>query len=128
MLLRWHSGGYESMSDHKSPAWLYPRPTGDPGRDRNARTLQFACFLLALGTGTVTLLNTIARQTHETPLLVLALVGLIAAAVMNGAGRPEWAARTAFLAVLLTAVLLVLDARDGFRSHAMLVFPGLLLI
>jgi PAS domain S-box-containing protein len=34
----------------------------------------------------------------------------------------------AFLAVLLTAILLVFEARDGFRSHAMLVFPGLLLI
>ena len=47
---------------------------------------------------------------------------------MNRAGRSDWAARTAFLAVLLTAVLLVFEARDGFRSHAMLVFPGLLLI
>jgi hypothetical protein len=47
---------------------------------------------------------------------------------MNRAGRSDWAGRTAFLAVLLTAVLLVFEARDGFRSHAMLVFPGLLLI
>ena len=47
---------------------------------------------------------------------------------MNRAGRSDWAARTAFLAVLLTAILLVFEARDGFRSHAMLVFPGLLLI
>ena len=47
---------------------------------------------------------------------------------MNRAGRPAWAARPAFLAVLLTAVLLVFEARDGFRSHAILVFPGLLLI
>jgi PAS domain S-box-containing protein len=47
---------------------------------------------------------------------------------MNRAGRPVWAGRTAVLAVLLGATLLVLDAHDGFRSHAMLVFPGLLLI
>ena len=37
-------------------------------------------------------------------------------------------ARTAFLAVLLTAIMLVFEARDGFRSFAMLVFPGMLLI
>ncbi len=48
--------------------------------------------------------------------------------VTNRAGSWEWAARTAFLAVLLTAMLLVFEARDGFRSFAMLVFPGMLLI
>jgi len=32
------------------------------------------------------------------------------------------------LAVLLTAMLLVFEARDGFRSFAMLLFPGMLLI
>ncbi len=48
--------------------------------------------------------------------------------VMNRAGNWEWAARTAFLAVLLTAMLLVFEARDGFRSLAMLVFPGMLLL
>jgi PAS domain S-box-containing protein len=47
---------------------------------------------------------------------------------MNRAGRSAWAARTGILAVLLTAIVLVFEARDGFRSHAMLVFPGLLLI
>jgi len=36
--------------------------------------------------------------------------------------------RTAFLVVLLSAILLVFRAHDGFRSHSMLVFPGLLLI
>ena len=70
----------------------------------------------------------LAREPQETPLLVFAVAGLVAAAVMNRAGRSDWAARTAFLAVLLTAILLVFEARDGFRSHAMLVFPGLLLI
>jgi PAS domain-containing protein len=116
------------MLDRKSSSWFYPKSTGDPGRDRNARTLQFSCYLLAFAIGGVAILNVIFQGTQENPLLVFAVAGLLAAAVLNRAGRSDWAARTAFLAVLLTAVLLVFEARDGFRSHAMLVFPGLLLI
>ncbi len=113
------------MSDRKSAYSLYPKPTGDPGRDRNTRTLQFACFLLAGAIGLVTLLH---RETRDIPLLLVALAALLAAALLNRAGRADWAARTACLAVLLAAVVLVLGTRDGFRSHAMLVFPGLLLL
>src|SRR5215831_17306657 len=116
------------MSDHESSSWFYPKPTGDPGRDRNARTLQFACFLFAFAVGTVAILNVIAHEPSETPVLVFAVAGLIFAGVMNRSGRWVGAALTAFLAMLLTAILLVLEARDGLRSHAMLVFPGLLLI
>ena len=113
------------MSDQKSPSWFYPSPTGDRGRDRNARTLQFACFLFAFAIGLVAVLNS---ETRQTPLLVFAAAGMVVAAGVNRAGRPAWAARTAFLCVLLAAVLLVFEARDGFRSLAMLVFPGLLLL
>jgi len=117
------------MLDRKSSSWFYPTSTGDPGRDRNARTLQSSCFLLAFAIAAVAILNVISQGTpQETPLLFFAVGGLVAAAAMNRAGRSDWAARTAFLAVLLTAILLVFQARDGFRSHAMLVFPGLLLI
>jgi PAS domain S-box-containing protein len=74
-------------------------------------------------------LNVISGEpSAETPILVFAVAGLVAAMVTNRAGSWEWAARTAFLAVLLTAMLLVFEARDGFRSFAMLVFPGMLLI
>jgi PAS domain S-box-containing protein len=73
-------------------------------------------------------LNVIAHEPSETPVLVFAVAGLVFAGVMNRSGRWVGAALTAFLAVLSTAILLVLEARDGFRSHAMLVFPGLLLI
>jgi PAS domain S-box-containing protein len=62
------------------------------------------------------------------PILGSAIVSLIAAFIINWQGMWKWAAWTAFLAVVLTAVLLVLQARDGFRSLAMLLFPGLLLI
>ena len=117
------------MLGWKSRSWFYPKPTGDPGRDRNARTVQFACFLLAFAIGAVTILNVMnGEPSAETPILFFAAAGLVAAMVTNRAGSWEWAARTAFLAVLLTAMLLVFEARDGFRSFAMLVFPGMLLL
>jgi PAS domain S-box-containing protein len=74
-------------------------------------------------------LNGIARESpRQTPLLLFAAAGLVAATVINRAGRWEWAARIAILAVLFTAILLVFEARDGFRSTAMLVFPMMLLL
>ena len=112
-----------------SSPWFYPRPTSDPGRDRNARTVQFACLLLAFGGSAVAILNLLSGQpSAETPILIFAVTGLVAAMIMNRAGNWKWAARAASLAPLLTAMLLVLEARDGFRSFAMLVFPGMLLI
>jgi hypothetical protein len=112
----------------ENASWFYPKSTSDPGSDRNARTLQFSCFLFAFSIGVVAMLDAIGQGPHQAPLLVLATAGLVAASVMNRAGRSGWAARTAFLAMLLTAILLVFEAHDGFRSHAMLFFPGLLLI
>jgi hypothetical protein len=53
----------------------------------------------------------------------MSVVGLLAAMVMNRAGIWKGVARTAILAILLTGILLVVQARDGFRSHAMN-FPG----
>ena len=50
------------MSDRKSSSWFYPSSTGDPGRDRNARTLQFSCFLLAFAVGAVAILNVIVAR------------------------------------------------------------------
>jgi hypothetical protein len=110
-------------------SWFYPKRTADLGRDRNARTVQFSCFLLVFAVGAVAVLNVIAREPlRQTPLLLVAVVGLVAATVINRAGKWEWAARIAILAVLFTAILLVFEARDGFRSTAMLVFPMMLLL
>jgi PAS domain S-box-containing protein len=106
---------------------FFPKPTGDVGRDRNARTLQFSCLLFASALGIVGVLDTIDGQQVPLPIL-LAAAGLFGAAAMNRAGRPVWAARTAILVLMWGAILLVFEAHDGFRSHAMLVFPGLLLI
>lgn len=113
----------------KSKSWFYPKPTGDPGRDRNARTVQIACLLLALAGSALAILNVVSGEpSAETPILVFTVVVLVGAMVANRGGSWEWAARTAFLAQLLTAILLVYEAHDGFRSFAMLVFPGMLLI
>src|SRR5579864_572595 len=116
------------MLGWKSRSWFYPKSTGDQGRDRNARTLQSSCFLLAFAVSAVLIVSAIGREWQETPLLVFAIAGFIAAMVMNRAGRSDWAGRTTFLVVLLSAILLVFQAHDGFRSHSMLVFPGLLLV
>ncbi len=116
------------MSGWKSRSWFYPKPTGDPGRDRNARTVQFACFLLAFAISAFAILDVVSRElSAETAILVFAAAGLVAAMVMNRAGTWEWAARTAFFSVLLAAMLLVFEAHDGFRSLSMLFFPGMLL-
>ena len=116
------------MLGYKSDSRFYPKPTGDPGRDRNARTVQFSSLLLASAVGLILTLNLIAQEPKETPFLAFAVVGLVAAMVINRAGRWEWAACLAFSALLLTAMLLVFQARDGFRSNAMLIFPGMLLL
>jgi hypothetical protein len=119
------NGGTAMMSDRTWSFGLYPKQTGDVGRDRNARTLQFACFLFAVGIGVVAAVDAISRERVPIPTVSVALVGLIAAALINRAGRPAWAGRIVILALLLCAVFRV---RDGFRSHAMLMFPGVLLL
>ena len=108
-------------------SWFYPKPTGDIGRDRNARTLQFSCLLFAFALGSVAVLDMVEKEPAPLPVL-FAAAGLFAAAAMNRAGRPAWAGRSAILVLMLGASLLVFEAHDGFRSLAMLVFPGLLLI
>ena len=116
------------MLGYESDSWFYPKPTGDRGRDRNARTVQFCSLLLALAVSLIATLNLIAREPKETPFLAFAVAGLVAAMVINRAGKWERAACLAFSAVLLTAMLLVFEARDGIRSNAMLIFPGMVLL
>jgi hypothetical protein len=50
------------MLDRKLQSWFYPEPTGDVGRDRNARTLQITCLLFAFAIALVAVLDTIARR------------------------------------------------------------------
>lgn len=117
------------MPYRESSSWLYPRPTGDLGRDRIARTVQFACLVLSAAVGALAIANLISHEARDTNVVFFCAVGaLLLAAVVNRSGEGKWAARIAFLVVLLTATVLVFEARDGLRSHAMLVFPGLLLI
>lgn len=116
------------MLGYKSDSWFYPKPTGDPGRDRNARTVQFSALLLASAITLIATLSLIAREPKEIPFLAFSVAGLVGAMVTNRAGKGGWAACLPFSAVLLTAMLLVFEARDGFRSNAMLLFPGILLL
>jgi PAS domain S-box-containing protein len=107
---------------------FYPEPTGDPGRDRNARTLQFACLLLSIAIGIGVVWHVISQEPISISIVGPALGALCAAAVLNRAGMPTWAGRIVILALLLCAVLRVVHANNGFRSHAMLMFPGILLL
>ena len=116
------------MSGQTLSFWFYPKSTGDPGRDRNARTLQFNCLLFAVAIGIAVALDVISREPVPTQMASAVLGALCVAAVLNRAGQAMWAGRIVTLALLLCAVLRVLQARDGFRSHAMLMFPGLLLL
>ena len=115
------------MLDRKSQFWFYPEPTGDVGRDRNARTLQFSCLLFASALAAVALLNTIEGEQIPWPIL-LSVAGLVASAALNRVGRSAWAGRTSISVLMVGAGLLVFEAHDGFRSQAMLMFPALLLL
>jgi PAS domain S-box-containing protein len=84
--------------------------------------------LFAIGIGIVVALDASSREPVATLTVSVGLAGLVAAAVINRAGSPMWAGRIVILALLLCAVLRVVQARDGFRSHAMLMFPGVLLL
>jgi hypothetical protein len=65
------------MLGWKSRSWFYPKPTGDPGRDRNTRTVQFACFLLAIAVSAIAILNVMSGEpSAETPILVSVMAGL----------------------------------------------------
>jgi hypothetical protein len=79
------------MLGRKLQSWFYPEPTGDVGRDRNARTLQFTCLLFAFAIALVAVLDTITQERVEFPILVLAVVALVVAAARNRAGRSAWA-------------------------------------
>jgi PAS domain S-box-containing protein len=77
--------------------------------------------------GAIAVLDVISGEPIPLPLLA-ATLGLAACAVANHAGKPTWAGQTFIAVLILGASLLVAEARDGLRSQAMLVFPGLLLI
>jgi len=107
----------------------YPRPQGERGRDRHARKLHLALLvsLAAFGLGIILDLA-LGSTTKEVPTLVFASLGLLAALQFNRRGHWAWSARIASLTILVTAVLLVAQARDGFRSIAMLIFPGVFVL
>ena len=104
--------------DRLSFSWLYPTPTGDPGRDRNARTLQFAILILGSSILLTLIVNLLTGDHREAYLLGVPVAGLIAAAAVNRSGDSRWAARIAFLSVILSAVLLVADARVALQEAA----------
>ena len=110
-----------------SAVWWYPRPTGDPGGDRHARSIHIGCIALTLAFALV-----VARSAClDGVLLVPEAIGALAAfaaLVLNYVGKWSWAVRLGSYGVLFAVAFMVAGARDGFRSINMLCFPGLLLI
>src|SRR5581483_7073957 len=116
------------MSGQTLSLWFYPSPTGDRGRDRNARTLQFTCLILLIALAVAVVFNLFSREPTSAQTVGAVFVALCLAAALNRAGKVTWAGRIVTLALLLCAILRVVHARDGFRSLAMFMFPGILLL
>ena len=108
--------------------WFYPKWTGDTGTDRSARVLQTNCLVALIIIGFVMMLTIVFGDAEELPVLAFAAMGLLSTLVVNKRGNYRWAARLASIVVLVTASLLVMSAKDGFRSIAMLIFPALLVL
>lgn len=105
-----------------------PQRTSDPATDRHARSLFFACtglfILLAITIG----LSLLYGDRRDLPILSLTEVPVFAAMATSYMGQWKWATRIVTFATLVALTMLVIGARDGFRSIAMLGFPGLLVI
>jgi hypothetical protein len=65
------------MSGRTLSFGFYPKATGDPGRDRNARTLQFACLLFAVAIGIAVALDVISREPVPTQMASAVLGALV---------------------------------------------------
>src|ERR1017187_523728 len=110
-----------------SAAWWYPRPTGDPGRDRHARSIHFGCMGLSIAFALVLVQSALRHGELLLPEISAELM-VLGALVLNHLGKWVWAARLGTYGVLVDTAFMVMGAHDGFRAITMLVFPGLLLI
>ncbi len=111
-----------------SAAWRYARFTGDPGGDRHAVSIHFGCVVLAMAFAVVIVRSALWERGSELVPMAAGELLVLAAVVLNYAGKWIWAIRLCALAVLFAVTCEVIGARDGFRTIAMLSFPGLLLI
>jgi hypothetical protein len=108
------------MSGWKSAVSFYPKRTGNPGRDRHARTVQFACLVLASAVCTLGILNVVSADRGEASLLIFAVVALMGAMAMNRAGRWEWATRIACCDRRIGRPLTSLTGRQDSRHSQLL--------
>ncbi len=110
-----------------SAAWWHPRSTGDPGGDRHAASIQLGYIALSFALAPA-IIRSVGNK--DDPLVPLAIseVIVLAALVLNYVGKWIWATRLGAFGLLFAFAFMVSEAHDGFRSIAMLFFPGLLLI
>src|SRR5271157_1027766 len=111
-----------------SGAWWRPRLTGDPGGDHHAVTIHHGCIIVSLAFAAAIVHSAGWRAGHRLAPLVTGEVAALAALVLNYFGQWAWAARLAVFGALIADAFLAAQSRDGFRSIAMLGFPGILVI
>jgi len=108
--------------------WRGPRLTDDPVGHRHAVSIHFGCITLLVAFTSVIVRS--AGWEHGAQIVPMAIAELmvVVALFLNYGGKWIWAARLSAFAVLFGVTIEVIGARDGFRSIAMLAFPGLLVI
>jgi PAS domain S-box-containing protein len=111
-----------------SGAWWRPRPTGDSGGDHHAVSIHYGCVVASLAFAAGIVRSTGWGAGYRLAPLVIGELTALAALVLNYFGQWAWAVRLAVFGALFANAFLVTEARDGFRSIAMLGFPGLLVI
>ena len=105
------------MLNRKSSSWFYPKPTGDPGRDRNARTLQITCLLFALTIGIMAAVDAIAGEREPLPILDLLAVAALGVAEKHGLTRaiPRVRTPTSYESIFFVDLVLLVFATVGSR-------------
>jgi PAS domain S-box-containing protein len=109
-------------------AWRNPKLTGDLGVDRHATSIHFGCLAISIAFA-LAIVRSVGWRHSD--LLVPMAIGefmTLTALVLNRSGKGTWAVRFAAGGILVADAMMVCVAHDGFRSIAMLSFPGLLVL
>jgi two-component system, cell cycle sensor histidine kinase and response regulator CckA len=108
--------------------WHHLKLTGARSADRHAASLQLGCLALSVALGLLLIHAAGWERSDMVWPLASAELAALGAFTLSYRGERVWAARLAAYGVLLSSVLMVTQAHDGFRSIVMLAFPGVLLI
>ncbi len=111
-----------------SAARLYPKLTGDSGRDRRASGIHSGCIALSIAFAFLIIRSVGWRHGDSVLPMAVGELAALGALRLNYVGNWIAAVRLVYFGMLFVSTFLVSTAHDGFRSIAMLLFPGVLLI